>query len=298
MRLRSRERTATVRRVVIAHLPWYQIGPVLPIGEGLENVAYEVNGELIARFSKEPDPASRAVLVEQEARVLAAVAQISPVRVPEPRFIDAGQGCIAYLKLPGVPLQDLPAARRAEYGPDVADTLGDLLNVLHELPVEQFAALVETDDQPLDGWLSDTAAFYATVSAAVPPAHHPAIEAFLAAAPPKADYTPVFSHNDLGIEHVLVDPETGIVTGVIDWGDAAIVDPAYDFGLIYRDLGPAALDAALRHYRPPGTDDLAALRDRAAFYARCSVFEDLAYGLDLDRPAYVEKCLTALAWLF
>jgi len=30
------------------------------------------------------------------------------------------------------------------------------------------------------------------------------------------------------------------VTGIIDWSDAAIVDPAHDFGLLHRDLGPAA----------------------------------------------------------
>ncbi len=39
---------------------------------------------------------------------------------------------------------------------------------------------------------------------------------------------------------MLVDPDTWEVTGIIDWSDAAIVDPAYDFGLLYRDLGPRA----------------------------------------------------------
>jgi hypothetical protein len=33
-----------------------------------------------------------------------------------------------------------------------------------------------------------------------------------------------------GIEHVLVDQDTFAVTGVLDWTDAALVDPAYDFG--------------------------------------------------------------------
>jgi aminoglycoside phosphotransferase (APT) family kinase protein len=34
-------------------------------------------------------------------------------------------------------------------------------------------------------------------------------------------------------------------TGIIDWSDAALADPAYDFGLLCRDLGAAALDLAL-----------------------------------------------------
>jgi len=106
-----------------------------------------------------------------------------------------------------------------------------------------------------------------------------------------------FSHNDLGIEHVLIDPIVWTVTGIIDWGDAAIVDPAYDFGLLYRDLGPAAVDAAFRSYRTD-VKDVATLRARAVFYARCSVFEDLAYGLESGRDRYVDKSLAAMQWLF
>ena len=107
----------------------------------------------------------------------------------------------------------------------------------------------------------------------------------------------MFSHNDLGIEHVLVDPGTWTVTGVIDWSDAAIVDPAVDFGLLYRELGPAAAHAALGSYRAEG-DDLAPLAERAVFYARCKLLEDLAYGMGSGRDAYIDKSLAAMAWLF
>ena len=93
---------------------------------------------------------------------------------------------------------------------------------------------------------------------------------------------------------MLVDAATGAVTGVVDWSDAAIADPAYDFGLLLRDLGPEALDAAVGGY---GFDP-AGLRERAAFYARCAVLEDLAYGLESGRDAYVDKSLAGLEWLF
>ena len=85
-----------------------------------------------------------------------------------------------------------------------------------------------------------------------------------------------FCHNDLGAEHVLVDTETNTVTGVIDWTDAAIADPAYDLALIYRDLGAEVFGRTLDHY---GCRFDAVDRERAAFYARCSLLEDLAYGL-------------------
>jgi aminoglycoside phosphotransferase (APT) family kinase protein len=104
----------------------------------------------------------------------------------------------------------------------------------------------------------------------------------------------VLCHDDLGIEHVLVDGD-GAVTGVIDWSDAAVADPAGDLGRILRDLGPDALDAALAAFAP---DDPEPLRRRAAFRARCGALEDLAYGLDEGRPAHVDKVLVALPWLF
>jgi aminoglycoside phosphotransferase (APT) family kinase protein len=127
--------------------------------------------------------------------------------------------------------------------------------------------------------------------------HHRPVEALLLAAPqPDPAQAAVFSHHDLGIEHVLVDPATGTVTGVIDWADAAIVDPAFDFGLVLRDLGPDALDAALTRY--PSGAGVAGLRERALFYARCSVLEDLEHGVEMGRDASVVKCVDSLGWLF
>jgi aminoglycoside phosphotransferase (APT) family kinase protein len=280
--------------VLLAHLPGYRVDSVVVLGEGQENVAYEVNGDLIVRFSKEPDPARRAALLDREARLLAAVAAIAPLPVPTPVFADAERGCLAYRKLPGVPLVDLP---RDDLDTSTAAALGDLLTALHAVPVEHVTDLVDTDDQPLPGWLSDAREQYEAVAGRVPAAHRRGIEEFLAAAPPPAGYTRVFSHNDLGIEHVLVDPPTRTVTGVIDWTDAAITDPAYDFGLLHRDLGPDAARAAIARYRT-GANDVAALAERAVFYARCSVFEDLAYGLETGRNVFVDKSLAAMGWLF
>ena len=129
----------------------------------------------------------------------------------------------------------------------------------------------------------------------MPPEFRPRIEPFLATTPPSGQHEVVFSHNDLGIEHVLVDLDTAAVTGILDWTDAALVDPAYDFGLLQRDLGPAALESALANFPADQRD---AIRVRAEFYARCSVLEDLAWGDAAGREPYVRKGLEALGWLF
>jgi aminoglycoside phosphotransferase (APT) family kinase protein len=289
-------RAEAVRRMVAAHLPGYRVDSAVRVGEGTNNLVFEVNGELIVRWSKEADPAARAAGVEREARLLAAVATISPLPVPEPRFADPEQGCLAYRKLPGRPLLDLPDGQRSEHGGSVAARLGELLTALHAAPVESMAGLVDIDDQPLDEWRREAAEAYAQVAGKVPVEYRRCVEAFLDAPPPPEGWAPVFSHNDLGIEHVLVDAGTWEVTGVIDWSDAAIVDPAVDVGRLCRDLGPA-VHAALASYRSE-VNDRATLTERAVFYARCSVFEDLAYGIETGQERYVDKGLGAMAWLF
>jgi aminoglycoside phosphotransferase (APT) family kinase protein len=70
---RGPDRVAAVRRMVAAHLPGRRVDSVVPVGEGTDHLAYEVNGELIVRWSREPNPAARAAGVDREARLLAAL---------------------------------------------------------------------------------------------------------------------------------------------------------------------------------------------------------------------------------
>jgi aminoglycoside phosphotransferase (APT) family kinase protein len=286
-----------IREAVSALLPGYSIDTVERLGSGTDHVAYEVNGELIVRFAKEADLERRAELMRREHELLAAVAQVSPLPVPEPVPTDPELGCLAYLKIQGTPLLHAPGPERLEHAESIATTLGDFLTAIHAISGERIPDLVPSDDQSMREWKLEAAALYATVSERIPLANRGPIEAFLRARPPQERHSMAFSHNDLGIEHVLVDPATWTVTGVIDWSDAAFVDPACDFGLLYRDLGPAALEAALRSYRNEA-EQVGALRERAVFYARCSVFEDLAYGVERDLTPYTDKSLAALEWLF
>lgn len=293
----SPSRDREVRGVVVAHMHDYRVNSVVKLGEGLDNIAYEVNDELIVRFSKESDPQQRAVRVHREASVLAAVAGVSPLPVPTPTFTALEQGCLAYFKIPGVPLRGLPRRQRLAHAASIAATLGEFLSAMHLVPVDWLADLLDTDaDRPAE-WRRDAAETYARVAAQVPLVHRRAVEAFLDASPPDDGYALAFSHNDLGIEHVLVDPGTSTVTGIIDWSDAAIADPAYDFGLLYRDLGAVALDAALGSHRTD-LNDVERLRERAVFYAKCSVFEDLAYGIEMRQRSYVDNSIAAFEWLF
>ncbi|GAB3405124.1 phosphotransferase family protein [Flindersiella endophytica] len=263
-----------------------------PLGSGLDNTAYETADGLVVRYSKLADPVERAAQVRREAHLLAAVAAWSPLTVPAIESVDAEQGWLAYPKLPGMPLLLVPPADRQAAASRLGTTLGGFLAALHGVPEASVRELVEVDDWPPSEWLAEAREHYAAVAHHVPAEFRPRIEVFLQSPAPEPAAELVFSHNDLGIEHVLVDPASLAVTGVIDWTDAGLTDPARDFGLVHRDLGPSALAAAFAAY---GSDRV---RARAEFYARCSVFEDLAHGLTTGVAAYVGKCHAAFEWLF
>ena len=284
-----------VRDLVSLHRPEFAVTHIVPCGEGQDNVTFDVDGKLIVRFRKASDPAERAALVTAEARLLDEIAGALPVAVPELMFVDVEHGCLAYRKLPGTPLLEHPRPARSAWVEAFGEVLGRSLAAMHALSPVRMAAFVGTDDAPLAEWRDDAAHLYRDIAASIPATDRSAIETFLGAEPPPAVAGLVFSHNDLGIEHVLVAPGSGSITGIIDWSDAAMVDPAYDVGLLYRDLGPVALDALMRSGLGAGDGGL---RERAVFYARCSVLEDLAHGHDNGRRQYVEKSLAAFGWLF
>ncbi|MHB8926136.1 MAG: phosphotransferase [Bacillota bacterium] len=93
-------------------------------------------------------------------------------------------------------------------------------------------------------------------------------------------------HRDLSADHLLVDPQTLGLTGVIDFEDAAVGDPAFDFtGL--AGLGPGALD----NYKGPSD---AGFAERIEFYRRLVPLHELLYGIEEGLPERVAGGLLRL----
>ncbi|MEU6431515.1 phosphotransferase [Microbispora sp. NPDC046973] len=303
--------TERIIRLLARHLPGYAVRTVERLGEGQDNAAYEVNGELVVRQSKigdsapqsdsasqsdsaphghpapHEDAAPRREAVRREAALLAVVSELSPLPVPRPVFVDEEAGVLAYRKLPGRPLNLHPVAEPSR----LAAPLGGFLSRVHAAPVERMEALVSRDTYPMSELLEEAEEHFRDIAAHLPPAARRTVEDFLGTAAPAEPVVLTFCHNDLGSEHLLVDVEACALTGVIDWTDAAIADPAYDLALVYRDLGPDAYERTLAHYQGRHDD---ADHERAVFYARCALLEDVAYGLRTGARPYADAGLAHL----
>ena len=104
--------------------------------------------------------------------------------------------------------------------------------------------------------------------------------------PPRFDapWHPV--HGGLEARHVLVDPSTGSITGVIDWTDSHLGDPAGDFRFLVTWKGWLFTDEVLRHYRRKlDTEFRARLRHGARFMSLMQLSYAEAEGLNV--PAHI-----------
>jgi aminoglycoside phosphotransferase (APT) family kinase protein len=52
-----------------------------------------------------------------------------------------------------------------------------------------------------------------------------------------SEYSPTLVHNDIKGEHILVDPQSGRITGILDWADAGIGNPAVDIAGLVLTVG-------------------------------------------------------------
>ncbi len=235
--------------------------------------------------------------VTEEAALLDLMRTLSPLPVPRVHQVWPSTHTMEIERMPGVALLErggtLGPARLAE----VASDLGRFIAALAAVPVEQVGALLPSDDATHDEYLAEAAATYERHRDAIPLAHRERVERFLKAPAPPDSSTRCVTHHDLGAEHVLVQGAEARITGIIDWSDAAVADPAYDLALVWRDLGTPPFEHALSAFAAAG-GEVYEIRPRALFLARAKTLEDLAFGLDHGLESYRANALRALYEFF
>ena len=256
-----RERAA---RALRAHAPQLLHAELTELGQGLGNTAY-VAGGLVVRVAEGGDP-------EREARLLDTLGPHLSIAIPAPRFADPKTGVLAYELIAGRPL----LGRRAPAA--AGRRLGRFLRELHAVEPATVTDLIPTEDADPSEWLVDLSGPSDLVD-------------IVHASRPQRARQRVVAHADLGAEHIL--ERGGTLTGIIDWSDAAITDPALDFARVYRDFGPGVLEDAIEAY-----GGLPAAMARIEFFARCAALEDLAFGIETGRPEYATNAQRSFGWLF
>jgi len=264
------------------------------LGEGWDNIVFLVNERIVFRF---PRRQIAVPLLETETRLLPAIASRLPLPVSAPTHVgvpteDYPWPFAGYPMIPGrTPDRVAPTeARRAV----AAAPLGGFLRALHAIPVAKVRALGLEDDTMgrLDAprrlqLMTERARVISTRGG-------PDVQRFVDAAnalDPRPARCIVPVHGDLHVWQLLIDDD-GRPTGVIDWGDTHVGDPALDLSIALCYLPPGARVAFRDAYGPIDAATWALARFRAIFIAIAL----LDYGQDVGDEMLVRESLRELEY--
>ena len=284
----------TYRDIIAACFP--ELHPVTCeyVAQGWDSVAAAVDGQLIFRFPKHPH-------VEPQYRMedLLLPALAGHVALPLPQFAYVWDGrppyrhvFVGYRMLAGRQLRADALASLDQEG--IAAQLGRFLTDLHSFPVEQ-AARCGVPGGDAAPWRASYRALYAEIQAGIFPLIDEAVRQRLAARwetylerAANFQFKAVLAHRDLSGDHILVDLASGTISGIIDWGDVEIGDPAIDFTGLLDDYGADFARLALAHYG--GSVD-ATFWDRVDFYRFAMPIHEALFGLRTGQPRHVQQGL-------
>ncbi len=262
-----------------------------------EGLDHEVSSSGDATVIRRRRPDAGGLDVSREAALLRIVRRSVPLPVPRILRTWPELGAMEMERVPGRPLLEVLPLTTGEQARRLGSRLGELIAALAAIPVAELEEVLPLDLPRPGQLLAEAATEWEEVRHCVPRPSRDRVAAFLDSAPELGTTpAPLPTHQDLGAEHVFVGPDLEI-TGIIDWSDSAIGDPAVDLGLVLRDLGPAAGESAVARLAASGLP-AEGLLPRAHFHARVRALEDLGYGVSEDLPLYRDNALRAIARLF
>jgi aminoglycoside phosphotransferase (APT) family kinase protein len=214
--------------VIRAQFPPLGGRPVRLLGVGWDNTVYAVDDGFVFRF---PRRAQALAGIRREIAVLPWLAPQLPLAIPRPTFVGElddwpfwGAALVPGAEIAGRPDEERTAAAAAA---------GAFLRTLHDLtPPAELQALLALDPMRRgdpDHRMATAREWLARLEPAATVDVEPLFEQATGLAPSPA--YPRLSHGDLHVRHLLVDETTA--TGVIDWGDVCLADPAVDLSLGY-----------------------------------------------------------------
>ncbi len=288
---------SSYQRIIEACFPELQVHSAVPVSQGWDSVTLEINDEYIFRFPKRPDVEPQYAM---EALLLAELVTRLPIAVPSFQFVWTGGAeysmrFVGYRKLAGVPLacdRHTPVQLA-----QLAKQLAAFLSELHRFPVDLATQQLVPGGEPAQ-WRQYYQQFYERVREQVFPLLDAPMRAKTALlweefvnSEAHFRFTPTLIHHDLNSEHILCDPVGATISGIIDWGDAAIGDPAIDFVGLLHDCGADFTEQVLDGYR--GTVD-ATFGQRMRFYDHAIPFHEILFGITIEDEEQIRQGVEAL----
>lgn len=223
------------RQLIKEQFPYIGIESIRLLGEGFDNTVIQVDEAYVFRFPRK-DSARDLLLTENQ--LLPAIAGKLPLSIPEPIFFGKPTAMYPYpftgykLVRGKAPKQEsliskVESARKLafflkelhQFPTWQAEECGVKLDNLRKLDIEFRLKIMEDIIK-----LVEQSGYYEQVDD---------VRAFMEKAQPiERNVQPVLVHGDIHIRNVLLD-ESGVLSGIIDWGDVHLGDYAIDLSFLY-----------------------------------------------------------------
>ncbi|MFX1264708.1 MAG: phosphotransferase family protein [Promethearchaeota archaeon] len=246
---------STVVSIVREIFPHIESPSVIFLYHGTHNV-YEVEGRYVFRFPSTFLPVKeRSRLIRREVEVLNGLRNRITVRIPAPLFVDVDSETpyMGYQKIPGSSLTGLYSTVPAEERQSIAEHAGRFLGELHSLDIHDISPGMQGSPFDPESDRKEWSRFYDRVVEIVYPNITPTHKRWSSRLfrdfldhDENFKFEPVLVHGDFDTSNILVDSETFEVTGIIDFEEAGMYDPAADF--LFQREGAEFLTSVLKTY--------------------------------------------------
>ncbi|MFX1378628.1 MAG: phosphotransferase family protein [Promethearchaeota archaeon] len=261
---------------------------------GTYNV-YEVKHHYIFRI---PDKTFRNIkgirLIQNELKMLYHIQKYVSVPIPEPIYISLDSDCplMGYEKIEGIPLSRCFCKASQNEKLRTAREIGEFLSDLHSDDLYQSALRNQIVDDifSCEKYKAEWENYFERAKNKIfrllnPNQKNWIKNLFNTFLNKEANFDFRYSiiHGDFDITNILVDPHTFKITGIVDFEESRIYDPAYDF--LFYDEGDNFLKEIFLSYRRKIDSEF---QERMRFLYGWSCLAYLEFGIDNALPDLIE----------
>ena len=277
------------------HFPGLHILSIHQTGEGDNSVAFVINDQYIFRFPKREEVKDQ---LEKEIKVLPKIRQHLSLAIPEFKFISPTLSFAGHVKIAGISLS-YKSYRSLEkkYQLSIQHSLTDFLKQLHQISLSGLQncglEVMDMKEEYSNNLFNARRFIFPNISENNQNVISNLFNAYLDD-PAHFNYEPALIHNDLSKDHILFDPSTGSLSGIIDFGDMAIGDPDYDFMYLFDEFGTDFLHQILNNYQSSQKN----LMSKLIFFTLGNKIQILLKAIQDDNAADIKNGYNELnTWL-
>lgn len=259
---------------------------------GQNNDVLIVNGSLVFRFPKYKKGIEQ---LRKETKILKYIRDFISIQIPNPTYnslekLEVGEVFTGYELIQGVPLwkDNIIEIKNNETLKSLAMKLVQFLIELHAIPKDCISSSFELDyNHPIE----EMSKLYQEIKSNLFPFIKKesqkeitqSFNTFLESdAVNNLDVTLI--HGDFGASNIIWLPESKEISGIIDFGNVRLGDPAYDFAGILSSYGEDFFNMCIQLY-PNGQS----ICERVKFYKSTFALQEALHGfLHKDKQAFDE----------